>query len=58
MQPIQPSPKHATPEVVPVAITTRVSTLRQVGGRFDSCVSQTATPERRLWRSNGEPKGG
>jgi hypothetical protein len=42
MQPIQQSPNHAAPSVVPVAITTRVSTLHQVGGRFDSCVSQAA----------------
>jgi len=35
VQRIQPSPRHATPKVVPVAITTRVSTLNQVGGRFD-----------------------
>ena len=40
--PIQPSPQHAAPSVVPVAITTRVSTLHQVGGRFDSCESQAA----------------
>ena len=40
--PIQPSPKHTAPRVVPVAITTRVSTLHQVGGRFDSCESQAA----------------
>ena len=31
-----------TPSSVPVAIYTRVSTLNQVGGRFDSCESQTA----------------
>jgi hypothetical protein len=42
MQPIQQSPKHAAPSIVPVAITTRVSTLHQVGGRFDSCESQAA----------------
>ena len=42
MQPIQQSPKHAAPSVVPVAIYTRVSTLHQVGGRFDSCESQAA----------------
>ena len=42
MQPIQQSPKHAAPSVVPVAITTRVSTLHQVGGRFESCESQAA----------------
>ena len=30
------------PAVVPVAIYTRVSTLHQVGGRFDSCESQAA----------------
>jgi hypothetical protein len=43
MQPIQQSPKHAAPSIVPVAIYTRVSTLHQVGGRFDSCESQAAT---------------
>ena len=42
MQPIQQSPKHAAPSIVPVAIYTRVSTLHQVGGRFDSCESQAA----------------
>jgi DNA invertase Pin-like site-specific DNA recombinase len=42
MQPIQPSPQHAAPTLVPVAITTRVSTLRPVGGRFDSCERQAA----------------
>jgi hypothetical protein len=43
MQPIQPSPQHAAPSIVPVASTTRVSTLHQVGGRFDSCESQAAS---------------
>ena len=42
MQPIQPSPKHAAPSIVPVAITTRISTLHPVGDRFDSCESQAA----------------
>ena len=42
MQPIQQSPKHASSSIVPVAITTRVSTLHEVGGRFDSCESQAA----------------
>lgn len=39
--PPDPSPP-ASPEVVPVAIYTRVSTENQVGGRFDSCESQAA----------------
>ncbi len=39
--PPDPSPS-ASPEVVPVAIYTRVSTENQVGGRFDSCESQAA----------------
>ncbi len=42
MQPIQPSPQHAAPSVVPVAITTRLPALQPVGGRFDSCESQAA----------------
>lgn len=31
---------ESTPEAVPVAIYTRVSTVKQVGGRFDSCAAQ------------------
>jgi DNA invertase Pin-like site-specific DNA recombinase len=42
MQPIQQSPTRITRSVIPVAIYTRVSTLHQVGGRFDSCESQAA----------------
>jgi len=42
MEPIQPSPEHAAPRVVPVAITTRISILHPVGDRFDSCESQAA----------------
>ena len=33
MQRIQPSPTSAAPRIVPVAITTRVSTLHPVGAR-------------------------
>ena len=42
MQPSEQSPTRITPSVIPVAIYTRVSTLHQVGGRFDSCESQAA----------------
>ncbi|MEO6246522.1 MAG: recombinase family protein [Opitutaceae bacterium] len=42
MQAIQSNSVHVTPRPVPVAIYARVSTLHQVGGRFDSCESQAA----------------
>ncbi len=42
MQAIQRQSANHPPVVVPVAIYTRVSTLHQVGGRFDSCESQAA----------------
>lgn len=42
MQAVQRTSQPATRCTVPVAIYTRVSTLGQVGGRFDSCESQAA----------------
>lgn len=42
---MQAIPRHcsyAAPCTLPVAIYTRVSTLHQVGRRFDSCESQAA----------------
>lgn len=42
MQTIQRQSSHDSIRTVPVAIYTRVSTLHQVGGRFDSCESQAA----------------
>ena len=42
MQAVQRPINPATRCTVPVAIYTRVSTLGQVGGRFDSCESQAA----------------
>lgn len=42
MQPIPKSSTRVTLSVIHVAIYTRVSTLHQVGGRFDSCESQAA----------------
>ncbi|MSU52485.1 MAG: recombinase family protein [Opitutaceae bacterium] len=42
MQAIQRQSLSAAPCAIPVAIYTRVSTLHQVGGRFDSCESQAA----------------
>jgi DNA invertase Pin-like site-specific DNA recombinase len=42
MHAIQRQSAIIPPVVVPVAIYTRVSTLHQVGGRFDSCESQAA----------------
>lgn len=42
MQPIHQSSTRVTLSIIHVAIYTRVSTLHQVGGRFDSCESQAA----------------
>lgn len=42
MQAIQRQSPSVAPCAIPVAIYTRVSTLHQVGGRFDSCESQAA----------------
>jgi DNA invertase Pin-like site-specific DNA recombinase len=42
MQAIQRQSPSTAPCAIPVAIYTRVSTLHQVGGRFDSCESQAA----------------
>ena len=56
MQPIQQSPKHAAPSVVPVAIYTRVSILHQVGGRFDSCESHAAICRDSVRSPTGLPK--
>jgi DNA invertase Pin-like site-specific DNA recombinase len=42
MQAIPRQSSHVSIRSVPVAIYTRVSTLHQVGGRFDSCESQAA----------------
>ncbi len=42
MSAIQTTNSHPVSFAIPVAIYTRVSTLGQVGGRFDSCESQAA----------------
>ena len=44
---------HISPEVrqVPVAIYTRVSTIDQVGGRFDSCESQEELARQHIARN-------
>jgi DNA invertase Pin-like site-specific DNA recombinase len=42
MQALRREANPVTSRSVPVAIYTRVSTINQVGGRFDSCESQAA----------------
>lgn len=54
MRAIQTDISQPTPCAIPVAIYTRVSTMNQVGGRFDSCESQAAICREHIQKHAGD----